>query len=78
MWTGAVYMGSERQALDVIYDNASDWLVLEGAGCTNCDGKTYDIENSSTSKQVGVDFSQRNYGKTTMSGTEWTDQVCVT
>ena len=71
-------MGSAQQVLDVIYDNASDWLVLEGAACTNCDGKTYDIEGSTAARQVGIDFSQRAYGQTTMSGTEWVDQVCVT
>ena len=57
MWTGAVYMGSQNQALDVIYDNASDWLVLEGKGCTNCEGNTYDIESSSSSRQVGLEYS---------------------
>lgn len=71
-------MGSKQQALDVIYDNASDWLVLEGAACTNCDGTTYDIESSTAARQVGIDYSQRSYGKTTMSGTEWVDRVCAT
>ena len=73
MWTGAVYMGSQNQALDVIYDNASDWLVLEGKGCSNCEGNTYDIESSSSSRQVGLEYSQRSYGRTKMSGTEWVD-----
>ena len=71
-------MGSAQQVLDVIYDNASDWLVLEGSACTNCDGKTYDIETSTTAHRVGIDYSQRAYGTTRMSGTEWVDQVCVT
>ena len=78
MWTGSVYMGSQNQALDVIFDNASDWLVLEGSSCTNCDGSTYAIENSTEARQVGLDYSSRSYGTTEMTGTEWVDQVCVT
>jgi len=42
MWTGAVYMGSEQKPFDVIFDNSSDWLSLEGAGCKNCEGAKYD------------------------------------
>lgn len=78
MWTGAIYMGSQNQALEVIFDNAADWLVMEGKDCTNCEGSTYDIAQSSAAKQVGLDYSSRTYGKTVMNGTEWTDQVCVT
>ena len=66
-------MGSQNQALDVIFDNASDWLVLEGSSCTNCDGSTYAIENSTEARQVGLDYSSRSYGTTEMTGTEWVD-----
>ena len=44
MWTGSVYMGSKNQALDVIFDNGSDWLVVEGNECINCEGSTFDID----------------------------------
>ena len=77
-WTGPVYMGSQNSSMDVIFDNASDWLVVEGNGCINCEGKTFNIDNSSTAKQVGSSFSQRSYGAASMTGSEWTDLVCVT
>ena len=71
-------MGSQQQSLDVIFDNASDWLVLEGKDCINCEGSTYNIYESTAAKQVSTEFSQRMYGNTVMTGIEWTDQVCVT
>ena len=62
MWTGKVFMGTEGKAMDVIFDNASDWLVVEGSDCPTCEGNTYDISTSSEAKQVGFDYSTRAYG----------------
>ena len=42
MWTGQIYMG-KYSLMDVVYDTGSDWLVVEGATCSNCEGNTYDI-----------------------------------
>jgi len=78
VWTGAVYMGSEQTPYDVIFDNASDWLSLEGVECKECEGGKYDPSTSSLSKQVGVDYSERTFGDVTMLGVEWVDEVCVT
>ena len=41
-WTIEIYMGQYNK-MDVILDTASDWLLIEGASCTNCNGNTYDI-----------------------------------
>ena len=41
-WVGQIYMGAQTP-LDVVFDTGSDWLVIEGATCTNCRGDTYDI-----------------------------------
>ena len=43
LWTGEIYMGRFFK-MDLIYDTASDWLMVEGASCVNCEGNTYDIE----------------------------------
>ena len=43
MWSGTIWMGSQSQALDVIFDNASDWLTVEGSQCQSCDGNTFNI-----------------------------------
>lgn len=64
--------------MDVIFDNASDWLVIEGSECTQCEGNTYDVGSSSASRKVGLDYSERSYGNVGMVGSEWVDQVCVT
>ena len=50
MWTGAVYMGSEQTPFDVIFDNSSDWLSLEGNECKKCEGGKYDPSTSTLSK----------------------------
>ena len=42
MWTGEIYMGKLTK-MDMVYDTGSDWLVVEGATCSNCEGNKYDI-----------------------------------
>ena len=76
MWTGELYLGSQGHAMNVIFDSASDWLIIEGSECGTCEGNVYDISKSATSNQVQQDLSQRAYGVTTLTGLEWTDQVC--
>ena len=47
-WTGTIYMG-RLYPMDVIFDTGSDYLVIEGSDCVNCQGDTYDIQSSSLS-----------------------------
>jgi hypothetical protein len=35
IFTGEIYMGKLTK-MDVVFDTGSDWLVAEGANCTNC------------------------------------------
>ena len=35
--------------MDVVYDTGSDWLVVEGHECVNCQGNVYDPADSSVS-----------------------------
>lgn len=62
----------------MIFDNASDWLVVEGSNCATCPGDTYDTSQSDEAKQVNFDFSERQFGTIRMTGNEWTDTVCLT
>ena len=49
MWTGRIYVGSKNDPMDVIFDNASDWLSIEGSACTaNCEGSVFEVEKSTT------------------------------
>lgn len=52
--------------MNVIYDNASDWLVVEGKDCGNCLGDTYNIEGSTAYNQVSTETSSRTYGNVQM------------
>lgn len=79
MWTGELYMG-KLSKMDVVYDTGSDWLVVEGADCDNCEGNKYNIEPSldqgiaaATSNTV----TQRSYGQATLWGKTYTDTVCI-
>ena len=55
MWTGTVYMGSQSTPMDVIFDNASDWLTIEGKDCSDCQGNTFDIAASDTATRLDAD-----------------------
>ena len=79
MWTGEIYMG-KLSKMDVVYDTGSDWLTIEGAPCTECQGNTYDIQpslDSGIAKQVGTEVSERLYGSAALKGKEYTDTVCI-
>jgi hypothetical protein len=71
-------MGTSSVKFDVIYDTGSDWVVVEGKNCTNCQGDTYDpVASSIQSKQVGTTISSRQYGNALLYGTEFLDRVCI-
>lgn len=66
--------------MDMIFDTGSDWLVVEGATCTNCDGNTYDIRpnmDTGVAKDVSKQISTRSYGSLELQGREYTDTVCI-
>ena len=65
--------------MDVVYDTGSDWLVVEGATCSNCEGNTYDISaNIDQGKaSCGTEQSNRSYGSASLDGVECVDEVCI-
>ena len=68
--------------MDVILDTASDWLLVEGTACTNCNGNTYDIGPSLDDGQAILvsnpgETLERSYGTMNFVGKEYTDTVCV-
>ena len=79
MWTGEIYMGKITK-MDVVYDTGSDWLVVEGSQCSNCEGNTYDIQpslDSGEAVQLTDTTSTREYGSASLTGKEYTDTVCI-
>ena len=79
MWTGEIYMGKLTK-MDVVYDTGSDWLVVEGSNCSNCEGNTYDIGPSIDTGEGAAlteNTSTREYGSASLTGREHTDTVCI-
>jgi hypothetical protein len=55
-YVAKIYIGSNKQGLDVIYDTGSDYLVVQADDCSNCvsdkfipsQSTTYEVIDSST------------------------------
>lgn len=47
MFHGPLHFGTSSKGFDVIYDTGSDWVVVEGKNCTNCQGDVYEPETAS-------------------------------
>ena len=66
--------------MDVVYDTASDWLVIEGSDCSDCEGNTYNIGPSLESGKataISGQISERSYGRASFTGKLYTDTVCI-
>lgn len=63
--------------MDVVYDTGSDWLVVEGVSCSNCQGNTYDPSWSNDSVKVDQVTTRREYGSASLSGNVYQDTVCI-
>lgn len=70
-------MGSNGTPMDVAFDTSSDWLALEGSECKTCTGDVFDAGLSTTSKQKTVRSAERRYNEIVLTGSEWTDKVCL-
>ena len=45
MWVGEILMGESFEPMNVVFDTGSDWLVVQGSTCDNCEGGKYDGSN---------------------------------
>ena len=78
-WTIEIYMGVFYR-MDLLVDTASDWVVVEGADCSTCDGNKYDISASlddGSAKKVSTEPSERTYGDVYFLGDIYNDNVCL-
>ena len=66
----------------VIFDTGSDWLVIEGVNCTNCENNTYDFTDELLKEEGSFNWlekrGERRYGSAYLKGREATDTVCLT
>lgn len=64
--------------LDVVYDTGSDWVVIEGYECLECQGDKYDmVLSEGVPQKVAFTLSVREYGSAKLEGYEYSDLVCL-
>ena len=68
-------MGQSGTTLDVVYDTGSDWLCVEGANCSNCEGDTFD--GTASGVRIDAQESQKDYGSASLTGHTYKDRVCI-
>jgi hypothetical protein len=56
-YVAKIYIGSNKQGLDVIYDTGSDYLVVQADDCSNCVSDKF-IPSQSTTYEV-IDASTK-------------------
>jgi Eukaryotic aspartyl protease len=47
-YVAKVYVGSDKQGLDVVYDTGSDYLVLQSSTCSTCVSDKFNPSTSTT------------------------------
>jgi len=73
IWTAAVYMG-RFTPMNVLFDTASDWVVIEDVSCETCEGNKYDARQGS---QTSDELTERSYGNVYFTGYTYKDTVCI-
>jgi hypothetical protein len=68
-------MGKAFTPMNVVFDTGSDWLVVQGSDCSNCEGAKFDGAEFGI-PQSNFD-SERLYGSASLVGREYKDQVCL-
>ena len=78
-YTAEVLVGSESQAMNLIWDTGSDWLMVESADCTNCNGDTFDYTVSETFQisSPTTTLTATLGDGTVLTGEKATDTVCI-
>ena len=75
MYAGTVYIGSNKQPLDVIFDTGSDWLVVEDTSCTTCVSTIFNKTKSTTFEVNSTTTRVLNYGSASFQGHTGNDTV---
>mmetsp|Transcript_40807 Transcript_40807/g.29447 ORF Transcript_40807/g.29447 Transcript_40807/m.29447 type:complete len:220 (+) Transcript_40807:50-709(+) len=78
IYSGPVFMGSESEEIQVVYDTGSDWLTVESANCRSCFGDNFDQSASSSwtphSEPIIEEFE---YLSGAIEGITGSDKVCL-
>ena len=74
-----LYIGSHRQAFDLIFDTGSSWVWVGTDMCKTCaNPEKFFFEKSTSFKQKSSDVSMLAYVRGMVLGYDSTDQVCLT
>ena len=78
VWTTSLFMAGDKE-FSVLLDTATDLTAINGEGCVDCQGPTYDILQDLVEKggTIADTTSQVLYGDTTMWGFEATGEICL-
>jgi hypothetical protein len=73
-----IYVGSQKQEFDMIFDTGSSWVWVGSDMCNNCaNSKKFNFDKSSSFMQLTPYLSHLGYGKGHVWGYDSTDQVCL-
>jgi hypothetical protein len=73
-----IYIGSERQEFDFIFDTGSSWVWVATDKCDSCvNPNKFHYNDSTTFKQVDMRQSNLHYGMGSVYGFDTTDQICL-
>jgi hypothetical protein len=77
---GKIYMGEFNEALDVVWDTGSDWLVVASASdCEDCEvGDGYDYTDEVSFKPIKSSEDSITYGSAYVEGFKARDLICTT
>lgn len=74
IWLGEVRVTNSDQIVNVVFDTASDWLVVPDENCQTCKGAK--ITNSS-SRRTSTTSEMRKYSTAELKGYTFVDKVCL-
>ena len=78
LYYGPIYIGSSNQEMQVIFDSASEWLLIESGECETCLGDKYYSESSAFFQVSSGEVVERKFGTIIhLSGVKAIDQVCL-
>lgn len=73
-----MYIGSNHQPFDLLFDTGSNWLWVFSEDCVNCPYvNSFDEEESSTFEKVRLDKTSLYYGSGSVEGYEIDETVCL-
>lgn len=73
-----MYVGSNRQPFDVIFDTGSNWFWVQSSKCSNCPSDISFDESSSDTLKMSKMQKSLYYGSGSVTGTLAKDTVCLT